>query len=180
MRNLKTQKLVINAILIVLGAILHQITPALGAMQPDMAIAMLFVIVMLNKDYKTSVASALVIGIFAALTTKFPGGQLPNIIDKLITVQFVYLLVKLTDNKMNGTIKSLIRQILIFGVGTLISGTVFITSAFLIVGLPEGFSLQALFIGVVIPATIINIPAGIILNKIVERAGKATGISLAQ
>lgn len=174
MRNLKTQKLVINAILIALGAILHQITPPLGTMQPDMAIAMLFVIVMINKDYKTSVASALVIGVFAALTTKFPGGQLPNIIDKLITVQFIYLFVKLTDNKFDGIIK----EIFIFGIGTLISGTVFVGSAALLVGLPAGFSFLGLFIGVVIPATIINIPAGIALNKIVTRAGKATGMSI--
>lgn len=175
MSNLKIRKLAINAILIALGAILHQITPPLGTMQPDMAIAMLFVIVMINKDYKTSLVSAFVIGIFTALTTKFPGGQIPNIIDKLVTIQFIYLFVKLSGSKLN----SIVIQMLIFAAGTLISGTVFVGSAALIVGLPAGVSFKMLFITVVIPATIINIPAGILLRKVVEKAGKVTGISLA-
>ena len=44
-RNLNTKKMVINALLLAIGAILHQITPALGLpMQPDFALAMLFII----------------------------------------------------------------------------------------------------------------------------------------
>ncbi|MGL5316643.1 MAG: tryptophan transporter [Peptostreptococcaceae bacterium] len=29
-------------------------------------------------------------GIFAAFTTKFPGGQIPNILDKTITTNMIY------------------------------------------------------------------------------------------
>ena len=49
-RNLNTKKMVINALLLAIGAILHQITPALGLpMQPDFALAMLFIIMIINK-----------------------------------------------------------------------------------------------------------------------------------
>ena len=80
------KKMTINAILIAIGAILHQITPPIGLpMQPDLSLAMLFIIIILNKDYKTTLISGIIIGVFAALTTKIPGGQLPNIIDKVVT-----------------------------------------------------------------------------------------------
>ena len=81
-----TKRMVTNAILIAIGAILHQITPAIGLpMQPHFTLVMLFIIMINNKDhYKTSNISAINTGIFTALTTKFPGGQVPNIIDKII------------------------------------------------------------------------------------------------
>ena len=66
----------INGILLALGALLHQITPALGfPMQPDFAIMMLVIIICLNKDYKTALIASIVIGVFTALTTKFPGDR---------------------------------------------------------------------------------------------------------
>ena len=73
-RNLNTKKMVINALLLAIGAILHQITPALGLpMQPDFALAMLFIIMIINNnDYKITLISAIITGIFTALTTKFP------------------------------------------------------------------------------------------------------------
>lgn len=91
---MKTKKITTNSILLAIGLILHQITPTLGLpMQPDFALAMLFIVMMLNKDdYKTCVISAIVTGIFTALTTKFPGGQIPNLLDKFITANFIYLL----------------------------------------------------------------------------------------
>ena len=78
-RNMNVKKMILNAILIAIGALLHQITPALGLpMQPDFALAMLFIIIVINNDYKTTLISSIIIGILTALTTKFPGGQLPN------------------------------------------------------------------------------------------------------
>ena len=94
-RNLNTKKMVMNALLLAIGAILHQITPALGLpMQPDFALAMLFIIMIINdNDYKTSLICAIITGVFTALTTKFPGGQLPNIIDKILTVNVMFLVI---------------------------------------------------------------------------------------
>lgn len=95
MRNIeKTKKMIINALLLGIGAILHQITPALGLpMQPDFTLIMLFIIMMVNKDnYKTCLISGIITGIFTAMTTKFPGGQLPNVVDKIFTAFIVFLL----------------------------------------------------------------------------------------
>ena len=53
--NLNTKKMTTNAILIAIGAILHQITPAIPlfgiSMQPDLSLAMLFII-MIFFSYK--------------------------------------------------------------------------------------------------------------------------------
>lgn len=175
MRNNKTQKLVINAILIALGAILHQVTPALGLpMQPDFALAMLFIIMFINKDYKTSLISAIILGVFTALTTKFPGGQLPNIIDKVVTIQVAYMLMKVTEGRMNETL----RQGIIFGVCTFVSGVTFLGSALILVGLPAGASFGLLIATVVVPAVIINIPVGIALYRLIEKTGRYAKVSI--
>ena len=62
-RNSNTKKIVINALLLGIGAILHQITPALGIpMQPDFALAMLFIVMIINfGDYKTSLIAGIVL-----------------------------------------------------------------------------------------------------------------------
>ena len=171
--NMNTKKMVINALLLAIGAILHQITPALGLpMQPDFALAMLFIIMLINNnDYKTSLISAIITGVFTALTTKFPGGQLPNIIDKLITVNLMYIIL-LTVNKIleyiniNNNIKQNLLVIISFPLGTLISGTAFLMSAQYIVGLPAKFSI--LFVTTVIPALLINTMGGFILYQAIN------------
>lgn len=171
--NMNTKKMVINALLLAIGAILHQITPALGLpMQPDFALAMLFIIMLINNnDYKTSLISAIITGVFTALTTKFPGGQLPNIIDKLITVNLMYIIL-LTVNKIleyiniNNNIKQNLLVIISFPLGTLISGTAFLMSAQYIVGLPAKFSI--LFVTTVIPALLINTIGGFILYQAIN------------
>lgn len=135
----------------------------------------------INKDdYKTSIISAIITGVFTALTTKFPGGQVPNIIDKIISANIVYLIIilinkvkfisSLTEKKKNALIAAVV-----FPIGTLISGTIFLLSAQLIVGLPAPFI--ALFLTVVLPATIINLVAGIFLYKVVEISMKRIAYS---
>ena len=74
--NMNTKKMVINALLLAIGAILHQITPALGLpMQPDFALAMLFIIMIINNnDYKTSIIAAIitnVCGTFISFSSTF-------------------------------------------------------------------------------------------------------------
>ena len=163
-RNLNTKKMVMNALLLAIGAILHQITPALGLpMQPDFA----FIIMIINdNDYKTSLICAIITGVFTALTTKFPGGQLPNIIDKIVTVNVMFLVIIIINKishltKLNTKLEKNILVLLVFPIGTLVSGTTFLLSAKFIVGLPASFSL--LFVTVVIPALVINTIGGFIL-----------------
>ena len=160
-KSLNVKKMILNAILIAIGALLHQITPAIGLpMQPDFAIAMLFIIILLNKDYKTTLISSIIMGIITALTTKFPGGQLPNIIDKLVTAHFIYFLYKIIGQKQSDNIKIILA--LIFG--TMVSGLTFLGSASILVGLPAGFML---LVGtVVVPAVIMNLILGMMLYKL--------------
>ncbi|WP_297436461.1 tryptophan transporter [uncultured Clostridium sp.] len=173
MRNQNTKKLVMNALLLGVGAMLHQITPALGLpMQPDFALAMLFIVIIINNgDYKTTLISGIVTGIFTALTTKFPGGQIPNFIDKMVTVHIVFLLVLVLGKvlkDMDEKKKRFIQMVIILPVGTLISGSVFLGSALMIVGLPAPF--MALFMTVVLPAIAINLVVGVVLFKVIEKS----------
>ncbi|WP_291708052.1 tryptophan transporter [Clostridium sp.] len=169
-RNMNVKKMILNSILIAIGALLHQITPALGLpMQPDFAIAMLFIIILINKDYKTTLISSIIMGVITALTTKFPGGQLPNIIDKIVTGHVIYFMFKAMGNRVSNNIK----MIFALSIGTLVSGLTFLSSASIIVGLPSDFF--TLVILVVLPATLMNIFLGTILYKSIGIALKATG-----
>ena len=167
-KNMDIKKMTINAILIAIGAILHQITPPIVSMQPDLALAMLFIIIIINKDYKTTLISGIIMGIFTALTTKFPGGQLPNIIDKIVTSHIIFFTILPFRNK----IKDITKISICLPIGTIVSGLVFLLSAQIIVGLPGDFIVLVKM--VVIPATIINTILGIILFRAVDIAIKAT------
>ncbi len=170
-KNMNVKRMILNSILIAIGALLHQITPALGLpMQPDFAIAMLFIIILINKDYKTTLIASIIMGLITAMTTKFPGGQLPNIIDKLITAHVIYFMYKVMGNKISDNIK--ILSALSFG--TIVSGLSFLISASIIVGLPGNFI--TLVTLVVLPATLMNILLGTVLYKSIRVALKATGV----
>ena len=160
---MKTKQLVTNSLLLAVGFLLHYVTPAIGLpMQIDFSLITLILVITLNRNsFSTCVASGVATGIFSGLTTKFPVGFIPNIIDKITTTIFVYLLIKLLDKT---ALHSKIKTIVVNAVGTLVSGTVFLSSALLLVGLPAPFSL--LFVTVVIPATIVNTIAGFIINTI--------------
>lgn len=169
---MNTKRMITNAILIAIGAILHQVTPLLGVpMQPDFSLAMLFIIMVYNKDYKTTVICGLIVGIFAALTSKTPGGQIPNILDKFITCNIMYFVLIPLREKISRTK----QMILLLPVGTLLSGTTFLTALMLLAGLPGGQSFTTLFIGIVIPTVILNVIIGLALFKIVERTVAITG-----
>lgn len=155
--NLK--RLVTSSLLLAIGLVLHQVTPPiLFGMKPDILLSMMFIAIVLNKDYKMALLVGLAAGILTAATTNFPGGQIPNIIDKLITCNFVYLMIKLTD-KLNNQVKMAIISL----IGTLISGTVFLGTAALLFGLPGNASFSSLMLLVVVPATLVNTIACLIL-----------------
>ena len=161
-----TKQLVTNALLLAVGFILHAVTPTLGLpMQIDFSLITLILVITLNKNsFSTCIASGLVTGIFSGITTKFPLGFIPNIIDKITTAIFVYLLIRLLDKTI---LSSKIKAIVVNAVGTLLSGMVFLASALLLTGLPAPFSL--LFATVVIPAVVVNTIVGSILNSICEK-----------
>ena len=161
-----TKQLTINALLLAVGFLLHYVTPAIGLpMQIDFSLITLILIINLNRNsFSTCIASGVATGIFSGLTSKFPMGMIPNIIDKLVTTIFVYLLIKLLDKT---TLHSKIKTIVINAIGTLVSGIVFLVSALLLTGLPAPFIV--LFITVVIPAIAVNTVIGSIVNSICEK-----------
>lgn len=163
MKKLDVRKLVLNALLLAIGIILHQIEPAIFGVKPDMMLIMLFVVLLLNKkDFKTSISCGIIAGLFAAMTTAFPGGQIPNIIDKVLTTIICYFMIKLLEEKVNDTVLTA----LVIVIGTAVSGFIFLFTAQLLVGLPGGMTLTALFVAVVVPAIIINVVLGIVTAKV--------------
>ena len=158
-----TKQLVSNSLLLAVGFLLHYITPAIGLpMQIDFSLITLILIINLNRNkFGSCIAAGIATGIFAGITSKFPFGLVPNIVDKIVTTIFVYLLIRLLDKT---TLHSKIKAVITNAIGTLVSGTVFLSSALLLVGLPAPFFV--LFVTVVIPATIVNTIAGFIINTI--------------
>lgn len=154
------QKLTFSGILLSVGFILHQVGPVgVGGVTFDFMLAILFVIMAINKDFKTAMVAGIVAGIITALTTKFPGGQIPNVIDKFVTVLAVYPLIKLGKH-----LPEMVHMGLIGFIGTLISGSVFLGSAAFLAGLPSSF--EILFYSVVLPTSIGNVFISVLLYKV--------------
>ena len=85
---MKTKQLTTNALLLAVGFILHYVTPAIGSMQIDFSLITMILVINLNKNNLGScIASGIATGIFSGITSKFPLGLIPNIIDKIVTYQ---------------------------------------------------------------------------------------------
>jgi len=134
-----------------MGVVLHAVVPpfVLG-MKPDMMLTMMFLGIILFPEKKNILLVGLVTGILSAMTTGFPGGQIPNIIDKLLTA-FIFYGFIIAFKKYRG---SVVNAAVLTAVGTLISGTIFLTSAYFIVGLPGAF--VGMFSLAVLPAIAFN------------------------
>lgn len=182
MRNSKTKKMILNAILLGIGLLLHQIFPAIGGgITPDLTLVMLFCIMIINKDdYKSCLIAGIITGLFTAMTTKFPGGQIPNFIDKLVTVNVMYLVMKLMYvNPLISKLSKKANQIVIVImtiIGTAVSGFVFLVMAFYMAGLPAG--LMELFLAVVIPSILINSITAIVMYNIIAVSLKRTSYQI--
>lgn len=174
MSKVDTKTLAINSLFLAIGLILHQIMPVFGLpMEPDMALAMLFVIILMNrKNFMTCLNAGIITGVFTALTTKFPGGQFPNVIDKISTTIIVFILIWMIYNlpvvrKFKEPLKEWLITLVVFPIGTLISGLIFLASASYMVCLPA--SVFSLVMTVVLPAMVLNTIAGVFLVKIVKK-----------
>lgn len=154
--NIKT--LTTSSLLLALGLLLHTITPPLlGGVKPDFLLASMFLAIALSPKASHTLAIGLAAGILAAMTTGFPGGQIPSILDKLVSAYFVYGLFTLYKTSNN-----LIFSLITF-LGTLISGLVFLLSAFVLVGLPVSFG--SLVLVVVLPTACANAIVNLLLHK---------------
>lgn len=151
------------ALLVGIGFILHAVFPPIVlGMKPDFSLAMMFIVLIIKRDFKLGFLVAISTGIFTALTTGFPGGQIANMVDKLVTFLLVSVLIHFIIDRINVKIGVGV----ITAIGTIISGTVFLGTAALMVGLPGPFAV--LFYSVVIPATIINTVTSVIIYLAVD------------
>lgn len=146
------RKLTFAALLIAIGFVFRTMTPPLlFGMKPDLLLSMMFVAIMFCDDYKMTLAIGGVVGILTAATTTFPNGQIPNIIDKLITCQCVFIASRFVNFRFIRHIK---MPIIAF-FGTILSGTLFLNIAAILFG-AGGKSFALLLMSVVIPAAILN------------------------
>lgn len=154
-------------LLLSIGYVLHVIIPGYGAgMKPDMLLAMLFISILLKKDFKLAILGGFLAGLISAMTTTFPMGQLPNMIDKIVTSLIFFALVKLIG-KLD---KNIIIIALTTMVGTLVSGVVFLGSALMLFSLPAPFGI--LLMTVVLPATILNAVTVSIMYPLISKIRK--------
>lgn len=172
---MKLKDNIFTALLLAIGFILHQITPGIfGGMKFDFLLSFVFISLLINDTFKNVILTALLGGLLSAMTTTFPGGQIPNIIDKLVTCIVLFAVIKsIRHFNLNTLMVGFIS-----GLGTLISGTVFLLSALLIVGLPVPFNI--LFKTVVLPTILVNTAVTVFIYKVVKHAIRASGISFGQ
>ena len=172
---MNTKKLVAIALLVGMGTVLHAVVPgfALG-MKPDMMLTMMFLGIILFPDTKSVLLLGLATGIISGITTSFPGGLFPNIIDKAIT-SFIFLALFTICAKFQ---KSIITVGVLTAIGTLISGTIFLGSAYLLVGLPGQF--VGMFAVAVLPATVVNTIVMIVLYPVATSVLKKSKFSQQQ
>ncbi|RVU55164.1 tryptophan transporter [Anaerosphaera multitolerans] len=163
---MKTKNLVTASVLLAIGAVLHLIVPGFVAgMKPDFILVTMFFAILLNLDFFSTITIGVVAGILGAVTTTFPGGQIANVVDKILTSIFVFGLLKLFAGKDNiTTIKIMILTV----IGTLFSGFIFLSTALIISGLPGSTTFSAMILAVVIPAAILNALLSTIIYKTIK------------
>ena len=161
---MNTKNLVLMAMLVAVGAALYLIIPGFnGGMKPDFMLTMMFVGIFLFPDTRSVFILAITTGVLSGLFSTFPLGFFPNIVDKLITAFVIYAVVvslkKVSSNLIGATV--------IAGVGTLLSGFIFLSVAIFILGVELPFT--ALFVTVVLPAIVMNGVAFFIIQPIVVK-----------
>ncbi|WEG12028.1 tryptophan transporter [Pullulanibacillus sp. KACC 23026] len=146
-----TLRLVLMALFLGIGTVLYAIIPGfVMGMKPDMLLSAMFLSIFFLADRRTIIILGLVTGVLSGLFSTMPGGFLPNVIDKLITSLIIFGLFM----AFKKVIHSFLGAAILTVVGTIVSGTVFLSALGLIATLPKSFF--ALFTAVVLPAALIN------------------------
>lgn len=179
---MKTKNLVLMSLLVAVGAALYLIIPAYGeGMKPDFMLTMMFVGILLFPQTKNVFLLAATTGVISGLFSSFPGGFIPNIIDKFVTAFVVYAII-LAVKKFAG---NLVTATVITGLGTILSGSVFLSVALFILGVTiPGFdspmvAFTTLFTLVVLPAIAMNCIAFFIIYPIVKGLVKRSSFKTA-
>ena len=168
---MNTKNLVVLALLAGIGVVLHTVMPAFLTIKPDMMLAMMFLGIILIPEIKSVMLLAIVTGVLSGITTSFPGGTIPNIIDKPVTALIFFGLFLALKKYRN----SIISVGVLTAVGTLVSGAIFLGSAYFLVGLPGPFA--AIFAAGVLPAVVLNTVVMVILYPVAQSIVKRTNLS---
>lgn len=162
--QMNTRVLVILSLLVGIGAVLHAVVPPiLFGVKPDMLLSMMFLGILLFPKPKYVAILAIVTGIISALTTAAPGGPIANMIDKPITAACFLGLFLLVKNLIPTTISAPVLT----AVGTLISGTIFLSVVVFMLGMMNG-GFIGLFAGIVLPAAAVNTIIMVVVYPIVQ------------
>ena len=172
---MKTKDLVLLALFMGIGAVLHIIAPPiLFGMKPDIMLPMMFLGILIFPKANYVLVLSIATGVISALTTAVPGGQISNLVEKPITAFVFFGLFMLVPKQLE---KKIITPILA-ALGTIVSGSVFLAMALFVIGQMPG-SFIALFVAVVLPATLFNVVFTIILYPIVKSILQRSQMSFA-
>lgn len=170
---MKLKDHIFTTLLLTIGLILHHITPGiLGGMKFDFLLIFIFASLLLNSKFDNVILTALLGGLLSAITTTFPGGQIPNMIDKMVTCLSMYCVI----NFFKRYNLNIITLGIIGALGTFISGMTFLISALFITGLPV--ALPILVIGIVLPTVAVNTVSIVFVYKAIKTAIIRAGVSV--
>lgn len=169
---MNTKNLVALSLLVGIGAVLHAVIPPIFlGMKPDMMVTMMFLGIILFPEIKSVMLISIVTGMISAMTTGFPGGQIPNIIDKPITA-LIFFAAFLALGKYRN---SIISVSVLTAIGVMISGFVFLSAATLVAGFTG--PIFALFGTIVLPTAAVSTIAMIILYPVALSVVKRTKLA---
>lgn len=177
---MNTKNLVLMALLVGVGAALYIVIPGYGeGMKPDFMLTMMFIGILLFPTVKETFLLSIATGVLSGLFTTFPAGFAPNIIDKAIT-GFIFLAAVIILKKF---LNNMVGSAVLVGLGTILSGSIFLSVALFVFGANVGQTFAMLFVAVVLPAVVLNIVAFVIIypivTKLVKRSNFNTAISQA-
>lgn len=175
---MNTKNLILMALLVAVGAALYVVTPGfVQGMKPDFMLTMMFIGILLFPTMKDTFLLGITTGVLSGLFTTFPGGFVPNIVDKTVTA-FLFLAAVVVLSK---AAQNIAVQTVLVGLGTIVSGAIFLSVALFVIGSNVGATFTVLFVSVVLPAVAFNAVAFIIIYRIVialvKRSNFKTSIS---
>ena len=163
---MNTKNLVLMALLVAVGAALYVVTPGfVNGMRPDFMLTMMFIGILLFPTVKDTFLLGITTGIISGLFTTFPGGFIPNVVDKTVTA-FIFLGAVIVLAKVA---QNIVAQTILVGLGTIVSGAIFLSVALFVIGSDVGATFAVLFVSVVLPSVALNAVAFIIIYKIVTQ-----------
>ena len=162
---MKTRNLTISAIFMALGLVMHFLVPPIfGGVKPDFLLSMMFISLIIAGDIKEAILIGVAGGIMSALTTSFPGGQIPNFIEKIIVAIVIFILIQKFGKGLNKY-----QTVFIYALGTLLSGVLFLLLA---LGITKQMNLFLPSLPVVLVAMVVNSIFGLILMNAYKKIEK--------